>query len=690
MLHRLGFENFSPGHTGDAFRKALAKGDRARAEGDWPVASASYAEALRIDDTDGALWVQYGHALKEGGALDPAIAAYRAAGERRPDCADARLHLAHALKRAGALGEAEHAFADTLRLRECPAVRTELRALGLDGASLAAIRETPGVSLALDVTDLIRHVRFSRILTGIQRVQVDMVEGLAALPADPPTLVAFDAGSEEWVAIPLELVRRIGQLAARGGRVDNPDWRGLVAALDAAQQAPEPVSFARGATLVNLGTSWWLRNYFLAVRRLKERFAVRYVPFVHDLIPLVAGEHCTPTLRRDFLRWLGGIFDHADGFVVNSKATRDDLLAVAKALGHTIPVGEPVRLDGRPRTAPRAFTGQGPANPFVLFVSTLESRKNHFMAFDAWHTLIRERGEAAVPDLVCVGSAGWMVEAALARLAASPALSRKVRILSNVGDTELAQLYADCLFTLYPSAYEGWGLPITEALSRGKIPLVADATSLPEAGGDFAVYFDPRSARDFDEKLRRLLDDASFRQVAEDRIREGFAPRSWSAVAGDLLAALPAPGETSSQPFALEYGAFHHLGASAEPTWPPEPRDGERFRTGTGWDVPEPDGCVARPGTGFAFRLVGEDNADAAVFLCLAIEGPGGAILKRAHARTGRDGAVVVDIGALLGPEGARLLGFTCMRCDDAPAMASFIEAAIFHELAPLGAVPSC
>src|SRR6185312_10284348 len=102
--------------------------------------------------------------------------------------------------------------------------------------------------------------------------------------------------------------------------------------------------FPPGATLINIGTSWWLKNYFLMVRMAKARYGIRYVPFIHDLIPIMTPEHCVKELTQDFINWTIGAFSHADGYLVNSEATGKDLCKVARLLGHQVAMPPVVRL----------------------------------------------------------------------------------------------------------------------------------------------------------------------------------------------------------------------------------------------------------------------------------------------------------------------------------------------------------
>src|SRR5438067_9577160 len=92
---------------------------------------------------------------------------------------------------------------------------------------------------------------------------------------------------------------------------------------------------------------------------------------------------------------------------------------------------------------------------YVLFVATVEGRKNHRLMLDVWRRMV-ETGDDP-PYLVCVGRLGWKSEAFLAELVESDYLNGKVILLQDVSDADLGLLYSRCLFTVCPSLYEGWG-----------------------------------------------------------------------------------------------------------------------------------------------------------------------------------------------------------------------------------------
>ncbi len=107
---------------------------------------------------------------------------------------------------------------------------------------------------------------------------------------------------------------------------------------------------------------------------------------------------------------------------------------------------------------------------------------------------------------------------------------------SSVSDADLARFYAHADFTVYPSRYEGWGLPVSESLAFGKLPVVAHNSSLPEAGRDLAAYFASDDVDDLVRVLESRALDAAARLEAERRIAEDEAsPITWQRVADIML-----------------------------------------------------------------------------------------------------------------------------------------------------------
>ena len=120
-------------------------------------------------------------------------------------------------------------------------------------------------------------------------------------------------------------------------------------------------------------------------------------------------------------------------------------------------------------------------------------------------------------------------------------LDGKLVVMEDPSDAELAALYAGCRFTVFPSLYEGWGLPVTESLAFGKPCLIADRTSLPEAGGALARRFDPDNLHDALAVIREVILDPEGLDRWEAQVRREFRPMPWTASADALLTALGYP-----------------------------------------------------------------------------------------------------------------------------------------------------
>ena len=131
-----------------------------------------------------------------------------------------------------------------------------------------------------------------------------------------------------------------------------------------------------------------------------------------------------------------------------------------------------------------------------------------------------------------IGRLGWHADDFLEQYVATQGLSGKVSLLSNsVSDQDLARFYDHAEFTVYPSRYEGWGLPVSESLAFGRVAITANNSSLPEAGGDLASYFTSDDVGDFVHVVENDGLDVAARTNREDRIAVEFTDLTWQHVA---------------------------------------------------------------------------------------------------------------------------------------------------------------
>jgi len=222
----------------------------------------------------------------------------------------------------------------------------------------------------------------------------------------------------------------------------------------------------------------------------------------------------------------------AAALLCNSQATRRDLVArfpAAADRASVIAFAADARfLAARPD--PAVAARHGLERPYVLAVGTLEPRKNLERLIAAWEGL---------PDthtLALVGPRGWDDES----IVAAARRAGDVRLLGRVSDEDLATLYAGAACFAYPSLYEGFGLPVLEAMAAGAPVLTSNVSSLPEVAGDAALLVDPLDTGVIREGLARLLTDPALGQDLRARGRARAAQFSWDRTASETLAALTA------------------------------------------------------------------------------------------------------------------------------------------------------
>jgi glycosyltransferase involved in cell wall biosynthesis len=236
---------------------------------------------------------------------------------------------------------------------------------------------------------------------------------------------------------------------------------------------------------------------------------------IHDFIPellaegRILGHMHNPYILENRRRLIG----RADLILVNSESTRRDLLARYPTVGDRVRV---TLLGSGLPAAPRVTPGV--VAPFLLWVGRRAAYKNFARTLEAFARL-----RADGLRLVCVGG-GPFEEGELAQLARL-GLDGRVE-LRSAGDAELAGLYRDASGLVYTSQYEGFGLPVLEALGQGCPVLCASTSSLPEVGGAAALYCNPDDTEALREGLGLLLRQG--RSEADcARRREQASPFTW-------------------------------------------------------------------------------------------------------------------------------------------------------------------
>lgn len=299
------------------------------------------------------------------------------------------------------------------------------------------------------------------------------------------------------------------------------------------------VPFAPDDTYISLGLDWDQKDVIFLYEQ-RQSIGFKTLLFCYDIIPVKLPHLCVGDVSAKFAMYFANLAWSADKIQCISECSRNDLRQLLTDLGAPIPELEVVRLGcdipSLPDDAATPEVAGLMVQKYLLFVSTIERRKNHETIYRAYTRLVDE-GCTHLPLLVFVGMPGWGVADLLADLRLDPRIQPYMRILNHVTDADLVHLYRNAHFTVYPSLYEGWGLPVAESLAYGKFCLAAHSASIPEVGGDLIEYLDPWNVPLWAERLRWYIEHPSALIDAEQRIRSHFLPTSWSACAASILSA---------------------------------------------------------------------------------------------------------------------------------------------------------
>ena len=373
------------------------------------------------------------------------------------------------------------------------------------------------------------------------------------MPADlrVPLLTAYGHQRSVLQMIPpaaratAQALRRAWREASAGLRDRNASHGdGMV---DHVERQPRFDDAAAGDILLVLGSPWFQSSYADLIRKARDENGVRFALLVYDLIPLRRPEWCDANLVKHFRSWFDAVLPLTDIVLTISKASAGDILLHAAAASLTLHAPPQVIQVGTGFSSMSAVAtfDPPPRDPFlpavdsyVLIVSTIEARKNHLLLFRVWRRLLDEKRAEDVPTLVIAGRIGWLVADLMQQLRNAAYLGGKIVLVEAPSDQELRQLYEGCLFTVFPSFYEGWGLPVTESLAFGRPCVISRSTSLPEAGGTLARYFDPDDLNEAYRIIRATIEDREGLKNWQADVVRDFRPVTWDASARSVLACL--------------------------------------------------------------------------------------------------------------------------------------------------------
>lgn len=264
---------------------------------------------------------------------------------------------------------------------------------------------------------------------------------------------------------------------------------------------------------------------------------------VHDLAFRAYPETVAKRTRMLLSRQLGRTIRRADSIVVVSEFTKRELIKYYPEVDpeRIFVVYNGVDLDF---FYPRAFTEYSSevlgkhgltAGNYFFYLGTIEPRKNLARAIEGYSIALkkaRERGDE-LPDFVLGGKCGWYYDEILGK-AESLGITEKVKFIGYVGRAEMVELYSHCSAFVFPSLYEGFGIPVAEAMACGAPVITADAASLPEVGGDAAIYCDPLSAESIASAFEKAFYDKELLRSCAEKGPAQAAKFTWDGAAEAL------------------------------------------------------------------------------------------------------------------------------------------------------------
>lgn len=257
------------------------------------------------------------------------------------------------------------------------------------------------------------------------------------------------------------------------------------------------------------------------------------VTTVHDLVIYKYPQFSHPNIIETHKKRLYWVKKECDIVIVDSLATKSDLINLLKMDQAKIEVVYPgIGTEFQPQSSEeiiRVKQRYGLYDNYILSVGTMEPRKNLHSVFAAFtrflqHSLVANKKTPI--ELVIVGKVGWGEEL-------KP--TRYIHLLGQIPASDLPALYSGALFFIYPSLYEGFGLPVLEAMACGCPVLTSDRGSLKEVASDAALLVDPEEVDDIAVKMTQLYVDYDLQKELVERGKENVNKFSWQKAAEKII-----------------------------------------------------------------------------------------------------------------------------------------------------------
>ena len=409
-----------------------------------------------------------------------------------------------------------------------------------------------------DVTDLINYLLSNNSPSGIQRVQMDIMRATVLMPSKSGVNNYYLYLMARGVKLisQKDLIEFIDMQDKRDRAAFCKEMISNALVVNSSEILRSQVKSDDKNILFISGAPWNNINYSEFLNLMKNSIHCHVVQLIHDLIPLKHPEYFEQVLVNTFENYFVNCSKYIDKLLTVSAKTGKDLKFIAKHFDAKPQTGLLGNLHKGLKGDNKSGSTDFPIDEdFVLFVSTIEKRKNHEFIARVWKKLIELNKNA--PALYCVGKLGWRSDEFYKMLAGNPKLSKKIKILSDVSDEQLSSMYEQCKYTVYPALEEGFGLPVAESLSYGKLCVAGTCDSLKEASQNLAITLDEYDAEAWIEKLSELNSSPAKIKTHEQKVKKSFKSDALADYAKEILVQLD-PVFNKSKPKITNYLAPSH------------------------------------------------------------------------------------------------------------------------------------
>ncbi|MGJ0316772.1 glycosyltransferase family 4 protein [Aliarcobacter cryaerophilus] len=292
----------------------------------------------------------------------------------------------------------------------------------------------------------------------------------------------------------------------------------------------------KNAIVISIGLDWDYSNYPLLFW-LKRKIGFEFVGSFYDGIPVI-----NPKLVQSYY-FSQKFFSHVY-YLINlsnrifciSDFSKKQMIDICNNHNiDNIPILKTIHLGDSVFKKPTElnFAPRKHKKDYILYVSTIESRKNHILLLKVWQKLQQEEF-TNLPDLVFVGMMGWGIDELLALYKNDEKLQKNVHFYENVDDMELVTIYKNAKFTVFPSFAEGWGLGAVESMLYGKPCLISTCDALLEATQGLMPSASPTDINTWCELIKEFSTNEEKLDYYKNIIKEKFKSRTWEEFSIDF------------------------------------------------------------------------------------------------------------------------------------------------------------